>query len=226
VAQHYFSERPQASHRRGSVHVVLPDTHLELETDAGVFSAQRLDPGTRLLLDVAPAPPRHGDLLDLGCGYGPLALVMAARAPGAVVWALDVNQRALGLCAANAARAGLSNVRCAAPGDPAVPARFECLWSNPPVRIGKPALHELLRTWLARLAPGGSGYLVVQRYLGADSLHRWLAEQGWSVARIAARGGYRVLRVSGAGGAPGAALGREHIGRSGTQAGRPGTAAR
>ncbi len=203
VAQHYFSPRPRAAHRRGTVHVVLPDVYLDLETDTGVFSRQRLDPGTRLLLDVAPAPPSRGDLLDLGCGYGPLALVMAARAPGAMVWAVDVNERALSLCAANAARAGLRNVRCCVPGDPAVPARFACLWSNPPARIGRQALHGLLGAWLSRLAPGGSGYLVAQRHLGADSLHRWLAGQGWDVTRIAARAGYRVLRVRCAGGTGG-----------------------
>jgi 16S rRNA (guanine1207-N2)-methyltransferase len=193
--QHYFTERPQAAHRPGLVHVVLPGLHLALETDAGVFSAARLDPGTRLLLDTVPDPPRAGNLLDLGCGYGPLALVLAYRSPGATVWAVDVNQRALGLCARNADRAGLGNVRCVTPDDPALPGRLETIWSNPPARIGKQALHELLTTWLRRLAPGGSAYLVVQRHLGADSLHRWLEEAGWPVTRVAARTGYRVLRA-------------------------------
>jgi 16S rRNA (guanine1207-N2)-methyltransferase len=199
VEQHYFSPRPEVAHRPGRVHVLLPDVHFELETDAGVFSPGRLDAGTRLLLDVAPAPPPAGDLLDLGCGYGPIALVLAARAPGALVWAVDVNERALELCVRNAARAGLANVRCVTPGDPALPATFAGAWSNPPVRIGKHALHELLGAWLPRLEPGGSAYIVVQRHLGADSLHRWLAGQGWDVTRMAARAGYRVLRIAHAG---------------------------
>ena len=177
------------------MHVVLPDLHLALETDAGVFSAGRLDPGTRLLLDTVPDPAKAGNLLDLGCGYGPLALVQAARSPDAVVWAVDVNQRALGLCAGNAARAGLGNVRCVTPDQPGLPGELAAIWSNPPIRIGKQALHELLTGWLGRLVPGGSAYLVVQRHLGADSLHRWLAEAGWPVSRVAARNGYRVLRV-------------------------------
>jgi 16S rRNA (guanine1207-N2)-methyltransferase len=177
------------------VHVVLPGLHLDLDTDAGVFSAGRLDPGTRLLLDRVPPPPPRGNLLDLGAGYGPLALVMAARSPRATVWAVDVNQRALGLCAGNAARAGLANVRCAAAGDPALPATVDAIWSNPPLRIGKQALHTLLETWLGRLTPGGCAHLVVPRNLGADSLHRWLDEAGWPVTRVAARSGYRVLRA-------------------------------
>jgi 16S rRNA (guanine1207-N2)-methyltransferase len=196
VGQHYFTPSPAAAHRPGLVHVVLDDLDFECATDAGVFSAGRLDPGTRVLLDTVPPPPGHGDLLDLGTGYGPVALAMAARAPGATVWAVDVNERALQLCAGNAQAAGLANVRCAGPDAPDLPSQFAAIWSNPPIRIGKPALHELLTSWLGRLAPGGTAYLVVQRNLGADSLHRWLQEQGWAVTRLASRAGYRVLAVT------------------------------
>ena len=195
-AEHYFEVRPRAAHRPGLVRVVLPDVYLELSTDSGVFSPGRLDPGTRLLLECAPAPPPSGDLLDLGCGYGPIACVLAARSPGATVWAVDVNERALGLCARNAETAGLGNVRCVRPGDPAIPGRFAGIWSNPPVRIGKAPLHALLRDWLARLAPGAGASLVMGRNLGADSLHAWLEREGWSVTRLAARSGYRLLQVS------------------------------
>jgi len=122
--------------------------------------------------------------------------VLAARAPGATVWAVDVNERALELCARNAAAAGLQNVRCVTPEDPAVPSALTAMWSNPPVRVGKAALHALLSGWLGRLGPAGQAYLVAGRNLGADSLHRWLAEQGWPVTRLAARSGYRLLHVT------------------------------
>jgi 16S rRNA (guanine1207-N2)-methyltransferase len=195
LTEHYFSAQPGAPHRPGQVRVVLPDIYLELATDSGVFSPGRLDPGTRLLLEESPAPPASGDLLDLGCGYGPVACVLAKRSPDAIVWAVDVNERALELCARNARAAGLENVRCVPPGDASLPARFAAIWSNPPVRIGKDALHALLGEWLRRLGPAGSAYLVVARNLGADSLHRWLAGQGWPVTRLAARSGYRLLQV-------------------------------
>ena len=198
MSEHYFASEPSAAHREGTVHVLLPDLHLELRTDAGVFSPRRLDPGTRLLLDVAPPPPPAGNLLDLGCGYGALAMVLAARAPGARVFAVDVNTRALELTSANAVRAGAANVTSALPDDQALPATFDLIWSNPPVRIGKKALHELLARWLGRLAPGAAAYLVAQRNLGSDSLQRWLADSGWTAERAAARSGYRVLRVTGA----------------------------
>jgi 16S rRNA (guanine1207-N2)-methyltransferase len=209
VSSQYFAEQPAAAHRPGTVHVVLPDVHLTLSTDSGVFSPGRLDPGTRLLLETAPPPPTHGDLLDLGCGYGPLALVLASRAPAAQVWAVDVNRRALELCERNAADARLANVRCVAVASAdehsaddhsnELPRSYQLIWSNPPVRIGKHALHDMLTSNLARLAPGAAAYLVVQRNLGSDSLQRWLAEAGWAAARIAARAGYRVLEVQAGG---------------------------
>lgn len=193
--QHYFDASPAAAHRPGLVRVVLPDVYLDLATDSGVFSPGRLDPGTRFLLESAPRPPATGNLLDVGCGYGPIALTLASRSPGSVVWALDVNERALDLCARNAASAGLPNVRCVKPGAAELPDRFDGIWSNPPIRIGKAALHDLLLTWLGRLAPDASAHLVVGRNLGADSLQAWLREQGWSVARAAARSGYRLLQI-------------------------------
>lgn len=194
-SQHYFEPQPKAAHRPGLVRVVLPDVYLELATDSGVFSPGRLDPGTRLLLERAPAPPPDGDLLDLGCGYGPISCVLAKRSPGATVWAVDVNERALALCARNAANAGLANVRAVTPSSPDIPSQFAAIWSNPPVRIGKEPLRDLLRTWLARLAPGGQACLVMGRNLGADSLHSWLASAGWPVTRLAARSGYRLLLI-------------------------------
>jgi 16S rRNA (guanine1207-N2)-methyltransferase len=196
VSSHYFEAQPTAAHRPGQVRVVLPDVYLELETDSGVFSPGRLDPGTRILLQEAPPPPAEGDLLDLGCGYGPVSCVLASRAPGATVWAVDVNERALGLTARNARTAGLDNVRTAKPDDPAVPARLAAIWSNPPIRVGKAALHDMLGSWLARLRPDGYACLVVGRNLGSDSLHSWLSGQGWRVSRLTARSGYRLLLVT------------------------------
>jgi 16S rRNA (guanine1207-N2)-methyltransferase len=184
------------------VRLDLPDLSLPLQVDRGVFSAARVDPGTKVLLMEAPAPPPSGDLLDLGCGYGPIALALATRSPGATVWAVDVNERALDLTRANAAAAGLGNVRVATPDAVPDDVRFAAVWSNPPVRVGKAVLHDLLTTWLARLAPGGRALLVVQKHLGSDSLHRWLEQQGWHVDRLTSRMAYRVLEVRHAGDDP------------------------
>ena len=192
----YFEEEPAVASDRRSVRLALPDVTLDLVTDAGVFAKEDVDPGSKLLLLEAPEPAQSGNLLDLGCGYGALAVTMAARAPDAEVWAVDVNRRAVELTAENARTNGFDNVRAVTPD--AVPAdvRFATIWSNPPIRIGKPALHDLLREWLPRLDVGGESILVVHKHLGSDSLAAWLAQEGWAVHRLKSRMGYRILRVT------------------------------
>nr|WP_201761992.1 methyltransferase [Nonomuraea sp. K271] len=176
--------------------MVLPDLHLRLETDSGVFSPERVDLGTRVLLESVPPPPPQGDLLDLGCGYGPIALTMASRAPEATVWAVDVNRRSLELTARNAQAARLYTVRSVHVDDVPDDVRFRAIWSNPAIRIGKQALHDMLTRWLTLLTPDGVAYLVVQKHLGSDSLQRWLGEQGWQASREASRAAYRILKVT------------------------------
>lgn len=193
---HYFDETPDAPSEPAVVDVVLPDTAFTMETDRGVFSHGHLDTGTSLLLRTALPLAADGDLADLGCGAGPIALTMARRSPAADVWALDVNARARDLCARNAARNGLTNVRVVHPDDVPDTVRFATIWSNPPIRIGKPALHALLERWLDRLTDDGTAGLVVQRHLGADSLHRWLVDAGWPTERVASKAGFRVLAVT------------------------------
>jgi len=191
---HYFETPAPDARAPGRVRLPVAGRTLQLVTDAGVFSRVRLDPGTSVLLEVIPPPPAAGDLLDAGCGYGPIALSMAVQAPDAVVWAVDVNERARALCAANAAAAGAANVRVLAPDEVPAGVRFARIASNPPVRVGKEVLHDLLQRWLGRLRPDGEAYLVVQKHLGSDSLQRWLIEQGWPTDRVASRRGFRVLR--------------------------------
>ena len=194
---HYFDPDPDAPSRPATVELVLPDLRLSLATDTGVFAGSAVDPGTKYLLLDGPRPADASrNLLDLGCGYGPIAVTLARRAPGATVWAVDVNERARALCAANAATAGAGNVRVVAPDDVPDDLELDGLWSNPPIRIGKAALHELLARWLARLAPGAHATLVVQKHLGSDSLARWLEQQGWAVTRLGSRRGYRLLDVT------------------------------
>lgn len=195
MTEHYFSAQPSARSRPGSVTVELPDVRLELATDAGVFSHSRLDRGTRVLLETAPMPPVRGPLLDVGCGYGPIALTLATRRRRLPVWAVDVNDRAVELTRRNAATAGLGNVTACRPEEVPADVTFAGIYSNPPIRSGKAALHDLLRTWLPRLDPAGRAYLVVSRNLGSDSLARWLIEQGWPTSRLGSSAGYRVLEV-------------------------------
>ena len=181
---------------RKQVELTLPDLQLSFTTDRGVFSAGGVDSGTKLLLLDGPGPITSDRVLvDVGAGYGPIALALAKRNPDAQVWAVEVNGRARDLCAENAEANGLANVRVVSPDDVPDDLLVDRLWSNPPVRVGKAAMHELLDGWLARLSPNGSAHLVVQKHLGADSLHKRLEGLGWDVNRRASRKSFRLLDV-------------------------------
>ncbi len=170
----------------------------QVEVSHGVFSAGRLDLGTSVLLKRVPQPPSEGDFLDLGCGWGPIALSMAMQSPKANVYAVDTNLRALDLTARNARSQDLHGVHALTPEQVPDDLRFDLIWSNPPIRVGKAALHDLLMTYLPRLKQQGRAYLVVQRNLGADSLIPWLADaldSGWTAEKYASAKGYRIIEV-------------------------------
>ena len=162
-------------------------------TDRGVFSASALDKGTEVLLKSVPAPTAGSNVLDLGCGWGAVALDLALKNPSCTVWAADVNERALGLCRENAEKLGLKNVEVLEEGEE--PPALDFIYSNPPVRIGKEEMHKLLASWIERLKEGGRAYLVVSRHLGSDSLMDWMKEEGWKVKKIKSSKGYRVIEV-------------------------------
>ena len=193
---HYFTASPASADERRRVPVTLAGRVVEVEVAPGIFSPGGLDKGTVVLLDEAPPPPASGTFLDLGCGWGPIALTLASASPAATVHALDVNERALDLTRRNATALGLEGVHTTTADGIPDAVRFDLIWSNPPIRVGKAALHDLLRTWLLRLAPGGVAYLVVQRNLGSDSLQRWIeTELRMPCARFASSKGFRVLQV-------------------------------
>lgn len=201
TASHYFTT-PRDEERRTRIPVLLRGRRLTVETSGGIFSPRGLDKGTAVLLDEVPDPVGR-ELLDLGCGWGPLTIALASSAgPAARVTAVDVNERSLGLTRDNAAGAGAAAVEALLPEQVPQQRRFDTIWSNPPIRIGKDALHELLLLWLPRLNRDGTAWLVVQKNLGADTLQAWLqralpehAEGPWRVQRAATAKGFRVLTV-------------------------------
>jgi 16S rRNA (guanine1207-N2)-methyltransferase len=196
---HYFSANPASAARARTLRVTLAGHDVTVRTAGGTFSPDGLDKGTAVLLRSAPDPPATGTFLDLGCGWGPVALTLALRSPAATVHAVDVNTRALELVRANARSLGLDGVRASEPDGIPESVRFDLIWSNPPIRVGKEVLHGLLLRWLPRLASGGAAYLVVQKNLGSDSLQRWLAEtlpaEEYAVARHSTDKGFRVIEV-------------------------------
>lgn len=198
MTDHYFTDSPAATDKQRRSHLVeLAGREVTVETAGGIFSPGGLDRATAILLDEVPEPPSAGDLLDIGCGWGPVALTLAMRSPEATVWAVDVTERALDLTRRNAASLGLENVRAVRPDEVPEGLSFAAIWSNPPIRIGKPAVHELLRSWLPRLAKGADAHLVIGKDLGADRYASWITtELGQPTARVTTSKGFRILRVS------------------------------
>ena len=194
---HYFDENPLAPSREVSYDIDGPHGPLRVISDSGVFSHGGLDKATALLLQElsrCDVPP-DGDILDLGCGAGPIAFFLAAAHPTRTVWAVDTNARAIDLCARGATLNGLTNVTAVPPT--AVPdhVRFGVICSNPPIRVGKQELHRILSEWLRRLTPDGIALFVIGKHLGADSLQRWLTDEGWITERVGSSKGFRLLRT-------------------------------
>lgn len=194
----YWRAEPEGPARERTVRLEVPGRAeaLALASAEGVFGTQRVDRGTDILIRHAPAPAPCTGVVDLGCGYGPIAVSMGVRQPDAGLWAVDVNRRALALTARNAASAGAHNIVAAEPEAVPMALRFDRIYSHPPVKIGRSSMHELLDGWLRRLAYGGDAYLVLKQSMGADALHNWLNDTGFPAERAASKQGYRLLHVS------------------------------
>lgn len=194
VTDHYFSEKPATPAAERDIDVTIRDRDYRVTTSAGVFSHDGVDRGTQVLFRYAPTPPAGGVALDLGCGWGPISLALAAETEARII-AVDINERARHLTRMNAERAG-ATIEVLTPGEAleiVTETGITTLWSNPPVRIGKTALYELMETWLAHLR--GQAHLVMSKNLGADSFASWL-QGNYDVARLGTAKGFRVLQVS------------------------------
>ena len=197
-SDHYFSQEPKSNYQPKQIELNVAGEVFKVNTASGTFSPLRVDVGTSVLIDHLELAPKDGNILDLGCGWGPIALNLAKQSPNAKVWAVDVNSRSLELTAENAKTLGLTNIQTATPDAVPQETRFSGIWSNPPIRIGKKELHALLLAWIPRLEIKASAYLVVQKNLGSDSLQKWLTEtlvDGYEVSRLTSVKTYRILKV-------------------------------
>lgn len=196
-SDHYFSATPASADERRTITVELNGQKYQVQTASGTFSPTGLDKGTAVLLEHVPAP--RGTVLDIGCGWGPIAMTAALQNPDSKVYGVEVNERSIDLARLNAQALGLENLSISDPAGIEDDLQFDTIWSNPPIRIGKDALHELLLKWLPRLAPGGEAWMVVQKNLGSDSLQKWLVGQlptDWSITRETSSKGFRILKVT------------------------------
>lgn len=197
VEEHYFSSDPAAPKKTVSISFQVGGQEIAIEAASGTFSSSKLDAGTAVLLKQDGQFPKDGNVLDIGCGWGPIGLSIAKHQPGTKVFGIDINQRSVEQSNLNANSLKLENFWAMHPRDLPKEIRFSAIWSNPPIRVGKKVLHELMETYIPRLESGGRAMLVVQKNLGADSFQRWLAGKfpETEVTRVATDKGYRVISL-------------------------------
>lgn len=196
---HYFASSPEGPLVPREITVTLNGNKYSVLTAGGVFSPEHIDQGTQVLLAHLEKANPSGNFLDIGCGWGPIALALALHSPKATIYAIDVNERSLELTKLNADRLGLTNIVVCKPEDVPSEIEFDEIWSNPPIRVGKVVLHEILTLWINRLTSGGTARLVVQKNLGSDSLHKWLIQEfddEFESTRIDTSKTFRVLKVT------------------------------
>ncbi len=197
VEEHYFSSDPAAPKKTVSIAMQVGGKQLELEAASGTFSSGRLDAGTAVLLKHDDHFPKDGNVLDIGCGWGPIGLSIASLQKNSTVYGIDINQRSIEQSNLNSKSLGLKNFTAMHSRDLPEDLRFSAIWSNPPIRVGKKILHELMESFIPRLEPGGRAMLVVQKNLGADSFQRWLSNRfpEAEVSRVGTDKGYRVISL-------------------------------
>lgn len=196
---HYFASSPEGPLVPREITVTLNGNKYSVLTAGGVFSPEHIDQGTQVLLTHLEKANPSGNFLDIGCGWGPIALALALHSPKATIYAIDVNERSLELTKLNAERLGLTNIVVCKPEEVPSEIEFDEIWSNPPIRVGKVVLHEILTLWINRLTSGGTARLVVQKNLGSDSLHKWLIQEfddEFESTRIDTSKTFRVLKVT------------------------------
>ena len=196
---HYFASSPEGPLVPREITVTLNGNKYSVITAGGVFSPEHIDQGTQVLLTHLEKANPSGNFLDIGCGWGPIAIALALHSPKARIYAIDVNERSLELTKLNVERLGLTNIVVCKPEEVPSNIEFDEIWSNPPIRVGKVVLHEILTLWINRLTSGGTARLVVQKNLGSDSLHKWLIQEfepDFESTRIDTSKTFRVLKVT------------------------------
>jgi 16S rRNA (guanine1207-N2)-methyltransferase len=196
LSEHYYTARPETAHDEAVFTATLRGMAFTFITDSAVFSRERVDFGSALLIE-AMQIEQSDTVLDLGCGYGPIGMTAAKLAPQGQVYMVDVNERAAALARRNLAENGVTNaeVRTGDGLDPVRGLTFDKVLTNPPIRAGKQTIYRMIEDAQAALKPGGSIYVVIQTKQGAPSMKKKLAELFSDVEDVERQAGYHVFRA-------------------------------
>ncbi len=198
VSEHYYSKKPQTESKPRHWNFTLLGHNFRFETDAGVFSKSEVDFGSRVLIDAFEEPKLPGDILDVGCGYGPIGLSLAKTWKDRTIHLVDVNTRAIQLAEKNAQANGIQNVRIyESDGLSAVStANFAAIVTNPPIRAGKETIFRFYRESYEKLASKGELWVVIQKKQGAPSTFSYLEEIFGQVEVVNKEKGYWIIKAT------------------------------
>jgi len=193
MGEHYFTRDPGAEHEEKEILFSCRGKKCVCVTDSGVFSRDGLDEGTRLLLE--SLPKLSGRVLDLGCGWGPVGLILGRCFPDIEIVMTDINERAVDLANRNLRKNDVTNAY-AVQGDITenVAGPFDAVILNPPIRTGKENVYKMYDESHACLKDGGALYIVIRKQQGAESTAKHLKTVFLEVERIERDKGYWVLR--------------------------------
>ncbi|TLS35528.1 class I SAM-dependent methyltransferase [Pseudalkalibacillus caeni] len=197
MGEHYYSEKPRVKSEPQTIKSNLRGRSLTFTTDRGVFSKDNVDFGTRLLVEVFEFPDLEGDVLDVGCGYGPIGLTVAASEPARKVSMVDINERAVELARQNAHKNNIENVSIMQSDrlETLKDHHFAAVLTNPPIRAGKDVVHDIFEQSFQVLKPGGELWVVIQKKQGAPSAIKKLEESFETVKIVQKSKGYYILKA-------------------------------
>lgn len=197
LSDHYYSRQPEVASSPIYWTTKLRNFQFKFKTDQGVFSKKEVDFGSRFLIETFEPPTVEGALLDVGCGYGPIGLVLAKLLNERLVHMVDVNERAIELAKENAKANEVTNVKIYESDrfDSVNESTFAAIVTNPPIRAGKKIVHDIFEGSYRALVPGGELWVVIQKKQGAPSAKVKLEELFGKVEVSAKRKGYYILRA-------------------------------
>jgi len=196
MAEHYYSKKPQTESKPMSWSYSLRGNKFNFVTDSGVFSKSEVDFGSRVLIDTFKVPAIAGDVLDVGCGYGPIGLSIAKTETDRTVHMVDINERAVELSQKNADSNGVQNVRIyESDGLTGVTeSEFAAILTNPPIRAGKETIFRFYQDAYSKLQVGGELWVVIQKKQGAPSTFDKLEEIFSQVEVVDKVKGYWIIK--------------------------------
>lgn len=197
MSEHYYSRTQSAESKPKSWDYILKGTRFRFKTDTGVFSKNEVDFGSRLLIETFEMPETQGDVLDVGCGYGPIGLTIAKHWPERLVHMIDVNLRALGLAKENSELNGISNVKIYESDrlSAVKNLQFAAIVTNPPIRAGKKIVYDIYEESFHCLLPGGELWVVIQKKQGAPSTIDKLSDLFDEVETVVKKKGYYIIKA-------------------------------